>query len=184
MKYHYNKEISGVKVWRLAQRFSEMADINYKEMFAPIVRKKSLCIFLAISIIPKIIIFSVNIIGANLKSFLNDNKFTIFMKLPLKIYKLYEIYEELKCRLLKSLYGLKQLRQLWNQNNIAFFTSFDIIQINRYPNIFIHYVLNKKTTIMSIYIDNFFLASNCSSILDILMEVVSQKCSIKDLAEV
>lgn len=60
-------------------------------MFAPIVRKKLLYIFLIIFVALRLTIYFIDIIGAYLKSFFNNNKFPIFMKLLLKIYKLHQI---------------------------------------------------------------------------------------------
>lgn len=48
----------------------------------------------------------------------------------------------------------------------------------------INYTLDKKTIMISIYIDKFLLVSNCLAILNILKKKLSQKYSIKDLGEV
>ncbi len=84
-----------------------MPYINSCETFIPIVRKELLQIYLALCLALNLFIYQVNIVGANLKSLLNDNKFPIFMKLPLGMYKLCQIWKELLYKLLKSLYSLK-----------------------------------------------------------------------------
>lgn len=65
-----------------------MVDIDYEEIFVPTTRRKSLCIFLAIFIALGLIIHLVNIIGTYLKSHKDNNKFLIFKKPLLKMYKL------------------------------------------------------------------------------------------------
>lgn len=62
--------------------------------------------------------------------------------------------------------------------------SFDFIQINRDPNIFICHRLDKKTMMINIYIDNFLFTSNYLSILNILKKVRGRKYSIKDFGKV
>lgn len=57
-------------------------------MFIFIIKKKSLYIFLAIFITLNLIIYLHDIISTNLDNFLDDNKFQIYIKLPLGIYKL------------------------------------------------------------------------------------------------
>lgn len=71
-------------------------------------RKGSLRVFLAISAILGIIVYQVDIVGAYLESLLDDNKFSIYTKQPSGMHQLRQIREGLLCRLLKSLYGLKQ----------------------------------------------------------------------------
>ncbi len=61
-------------------------------MFVPIIRWKLFCIFLAVTMALGFIIYLVDIIGTYLKSFLDDNKFPVYMKLLLKIHELQQIW--------------------------------------------------------------------------------------------
>ncbi len=65
-----------------------------------------------------LVIHQVDIVGAYLESLLDDNEFPIYMKLPPGMHQFRQVREGLLCRLLKSLYGLRQSRQLWNQNRL------------------------------------------------------------------
>lgn len=53
--------------------------------------------------------------------------------------------------------------------------------MNENPNILIYYVLNREIMMISIYVDNFFLVSNCFITLKILQKILSQKYSNKNL---
>lgn len=57
-------------------------------MFALIMKRELLYIYLAICLALNLIIYLVDIIGAYLKSFLDDKKYPIFMKLPTKMHEL------------------------------------------------------------------------------------------------
>lgn len=56
--------------------------------------------------------------------------------------------------------------------------------MNKNPSILIHYTLDGEITMVSVYIDNFLLASNRLTTLDILKETLGQKYSNKNLREV
>lgn len=86
IKYYPNRSIARFKVKLIAQKFSHVQGINFCKTFATTIKKKSLQIYLAICLALNLIIHQVDIVIAYLKSLLDDNKLSIFMKLPLGIY--------------------------------------------------------------------------------------------------
>ena len=106
------------------------------------------------------------------------------MKLPLGMYQLRQVRERLFYRLLRSLYGLKQSERLWNQNVIAFFMSIGFRQLNGDPSILIWQSDTGEISIVSVYIDDFLLASDTIKNLDKLKVVLSNAYDIKDLNKV
>lgn len=128
-------------------------------------------------------IYQINIMDAYLESLLSDNKLPIFMKLLPGVCNLHQVRERLLCRLLKSLYSLKQSRKFWKQDVIAFYKNIKFIQLNNDSNILIQYVEN-KISIVSIYIDNFLLTSNIIATLKALKVSFSKEYNIKDLDKV
>lgn len=105
------------------------------------------------------------------------------MKLPPGIDQLRQVRAGLSYRLLRSLYGLKQSRRLWNQNIIAFYKSIGFRQLNGDPSILIRQT-NSEISIVSVYIDNFLLVSTTIGALNELKESLSRKYDVKDLGEV
>ncbi len=128
-------------------------------------------------------IHQVDIVGAYLESLLGDNELPIFMKLPPGIRNLRQIREGLLCRLLRSLYGLKQSGRLWNQNVIAFYKSIGFIQLNGDPSILIRRSRD-EISIVNVYVDDFLLASNTMVALKALKAFLAKKYNTKDLGEV
>lgn len=147
-------------------------------------RRKSLYIFLAISVTLGLTIYLVDIIGTYFESLLNDNEFPIYIKLSSEMNEPQQIHWGLMCRLPKNIYNVKQWERLWNQNIIAFFISLELIQINEDLSIFIRSTLDKEIKMVSVYVDNFLLASNHLITLNILKEAFGKKYSIKDLREI
>lgn len=94
-----------------------------------------------------------------------------------------QIRKELHCRLLRSLYGLKQSGRLWNQNVIALYKRLGFRPLNTDPSILI-LQNSSETIIVSVYVDDFLLASSTMTALKNLKESLSREYNIKDLEEV
>ncbi len=130
-----------------------------------------------------LVIHQVDIVGACLESLLDDNKFPIYMKLPLGMHQFRQVREGLLCRLLKSFYGLRQSGRLWNQNVIAFFKSLGFIQLNGDPSILMR-EFKEETTLVSVYVDDFLLASNSTDTLETVKKELGNEYNFKDSGEV
>lgn len=87
-------------------------------------------------------------------------------------------------RLLRSIYGLKQSGRLWNQNVIAFFKTLGFIPLNADPSILTLGKFGGEMLMISIYVDDFLLASNGSKALAWLKTSISNDYNVKDLGEV
>lgn len=143
-------------------------------------RRESLRIYLTIYTLLGLIIHQVNIVGAYLESILDDNKFPIYMKPPPEIERM---RQGLHYRLFRSLYRLKQSGCLWNQNVIAFYKRLGFRQLNADSSILILQTSN-ETTIVSVYVDDFLLASNTMTVLSSLKESLSREYDMKDMGDV
>ena len=82
MKYNSDDLIKRYKVRIVAQGFYQVHGIDYTETFAPIIRRESLIIFLAIAIMLGMILIQIDVISAYLKSALDQNKQPIYMIIP------------------------------------------------------------------------------------------------------
>ena len=105
------------------------------------------------------------------------------MKLPPGMYELRQIREGLLCRLLSSLYSLKQLGRLWNQNVIAFYKTIGFKQLNADASILIWQIKN-EVSIVSVYVNDFLLASNIMTTLEALKGLLRKEYKMKDLREI
>lgn len=111
-----------------------MHKINYTKIFVPTVQRKLLRIFLTIAAILKMILIQINVVKTYLESAFGQNKYSIFMKIPQR----YLVdWKGLVCKILKSLYSLKQARKLWNKMITKFFKKIGFISTNTNIYIFI-----------------------------------------------
>ena len=105
------------------------------------------------------------------------------MRLPLRMHEFRHIQEGLLCRLLRSMYELRQSGRLWNKNVIAFYKSIGFKQPNDDPSILIRQT-KEKTSVVSVYVNDFFLASNTIDTLQTLKDMLAKKDEMQDLSKV
>ena len=118
VKYNLDGSIKRYKPRLVTQKFSQVYRIDYTEIFALIIKHKLLRIFLVIAIILGIILVQINTVRSYLESAISQNKQPIYMRIPRECLV---GREGLVCKILKSLYKLKQVRKLWNKTLIKFF---------------------------------------------------------------
>ena len=120
-----------------------------------------------------------DIIGAYLESALSPDHRLNYMRIPqgCRIDR-----DDLVCKILKSLYGLKQAGQLWNKTLIKFFQKIGFIPTNRGPCIFT-YQEDDVFIIVGIYVDDLALASQSEDSLNWLKVKLSQEFNMKNLEE-
>ena len=138
-----------------------MHEIDYTKTFSPMIRCKSLRIFLAIAIMLEMILIQIDIVGSYLESALSQNKQLIYMRIPQE----YIVREGLVCKILKSLYGLKQAGRLWNKMITKFFQEIGFTPTNADS-----YILTIKREeeliIVGMYVNNFAFKSRSIKVLE------------------
>lgn len=101
LKRNKNGEVSRYKARLVAQGFSQEPGVDFGETFAPVAKMLSLRIILAIAVKYNLIVEQADAVSAFLQANLEEE---IFMRTPQGI----ECSDGKVCKLLKSLYGLKQ----------------------------------------------------------------------------
>ena len=78
---------------------------------------------------------------------------------------------------------MKQSGRLWNQNVIAFYKRIGFRQLNGDPSILICYS-EGEISIVSVYVDDFLLASSTMKTLNALKQFLARKYDTKDLGKI
>lgn len=109
-------------------------------------------------------------------AFLNgDLKETVYMKQPIG----FTDGTEKVCKLLKSLYGLKQASRCWNQKFTHFIKKFDFIQSVDDPCVFIR--KNSGTTILlAIYVDDGLISATNEACISPVIEYLRNYFEVKE----
>lgn len=108
IKHDANNKPISCKARLVAKGYTQRYGVDYHETFAPVVKHQSLRVLLAIAALLKLHVHQTDVDTAFLHGELND---TVHVEPPSDS----NISSELVCRLLKTLYGLKQSPHEWNQ---------------------------------------------------------------------
>lgn len=162
----------------MAQGFSQVHGIDYTETFAPTIRRESLRIFLAIINMLGLILIEMHVIGAYLESALGQNKQPIFVKIP---QGRQTGREELVYKILKTLYGLKQARRLWNKTIIKFFKKIGFNLTNADSCILVF--RKKQLIIVGVYVDDLMLVANQNKAMKWIKKQLFDEFNMMNLGE-
>lgn len=177
-KWVYRKKCNSTgeltyKARLVARGFSQKQGIDYTDTFSPVVRHSTMRILFALANNFDLDIEHLDVETAFLNSNLNE---VIYMEQPDGF-----ITDKNKvCLLLKSIYGLKQSSRMWNLKVHKLLVDNDFIQSKCEPCVYFK-CLNKKITIIALYVDDFYVFSNCNDTKSKLYKLLESNFNVKNL---
>ena len=172
-----DREVETYKATLVAKGFRQIQGVDYDETFSPVAMLKSIRIMLAIAAFYEYEIWQMDV----KTSFLNgDLEETVYMSQPEGF--VVSGSEGKACKLLKSIYGLKQASRSWNK-------CFDkvIKQFGFYQNTEEACIYRKEQgnaiVFLILYVDDLLLIGNDTSLLQSVKAWLSKNFSMKDLGE-
>jgi hypothetical protein len=159
VKLKADGSIDQLKARWVAKGFSQHYRIDYKEIFALVVWTKSLRYYLAIANTLSLIVHQMDMKTAFLHATLKEE---IYTEQPEGFID--KEHPDHVCRLLKSLYGLKQVPFIWNCKINEHLHAIGYQTMDRDPCIYIK-VINEQITIITLYINNCTLLTH-SKLMD------------------
>lgn len=165
--------------------------VDYSETFAPVAKLTTVRTLLAVATMEKWHTCQMDVRNAFLHGELQD---TIYMKLPTgythmgcRITLNYTHVPATKgpvlvCKLLKSLYGLKQSPRLWFAKLSTFLLSIGYSQSKSDYSLFFIYK-NETLTFILVYVDDLLICGNSVSSISSLKTLLSQNFHMKDLGD-
>lgn len=154
---------------------SQRHKIDFNETYAPVPKQSAIRIFLSYAAAMDLEMIQFDIKTAFLYATLKE---VIYMTQP-------EGYvvkgkEDHYCRLLKSLYGLKQTPYEWNEEFNAFLIEFGLVRSESDPCIYTRRI-GDEITIVVIYVDDGLIASNRPETIKSMIHHLEQKFQIRTL---
>lgn len=159
----------------VAQGFSQMPGLDYSETFAPVARYGSLRVFLAIAASRNYELVQADVVTAFLNGSLEEE---IYMKQPPGFEDPNAPHKV--CRLIKSLYGLKQAGRVWTDKLRAALTSMGFAPISGDDCI---YSNKAKSAFIITYVDDLLVASASKHYAEKVLKELGTRFKLKHLGE-
>lgn len=160
--------------------YSQIFGLDYLDTFAPVVKHYSLRAVLAIAAAKDLEMIQLDIKTAFLYGELQEE---IYMQQPEGFVTSGK--EEQVCRLLKSIYGLKQASRAWNKKFHAFILKFGLTQSLADPCVYFRHLrkgeIDEEFTVLIIYVDDGIIFSNRQQILTDILEHLKTEFEIRSL---
>ncbi|KAH9089385.1 hypothetical protein LEN26_019217, partial [Aphanomyces euteiches] len=174
-KYSADGSLLRYKARLVAQGFTQVAGIDYTDIFAPVIRTSSIRFLLALAALQSMQICHMDVQTA----FLNGNlQETLYMRQPPGYVQPGQ--DHLVCRLNKSIYGLKQSSREWNSALDSYFKSKGFVQLKTDPCIYFQST-RQGLVLVGVYVDDFILLSTSTYVLETTKRNLSSRFHMKDL---
>lgn len=157
----------------VARGFSQVEGIDYNETFAPVVRYTSIRILLSIASHMKLRISQMDAVTAYLNGTLEEE---LYMEQP-------EGFEAVKgkyCRLVKSLYGLKQAGRVWNETLDKVLRNYGL-EKSKMDQCIYYSVKDGEMLILAIYVDDILIFSSNHELEKNLKDELQRNFKMKDM---
>lgn len=162
----------------VAKGFTQRYGIDYNETFSPVVRYSTLRLLFALAVKYNLDIRHLDIKTAFLNGYLNE---TVFMKIPEGYKGSYLDGKVLKLK--RAVYGLKQSAKCWNDRINTVLLELGYQKSKYEPCVYIKRN-DSIYTIVTLYVDDFFIFSNDVQETEFLKAELDSRFSIKDLGSI
>ena len=176
IKYNSDGSVEKYKARLVIKGFKQVFGVDYDETFAPVARYESLKIVLAMATILDMEVHQMDVCTAFLNGELLEE---IYMVEP----EGHDTGPKNVCKLLKSLYGLKQAGRIWYQLLHAFLVKNGFTRCHKEYCIYIQKD-NGATTIIVVYVDDLTIASTNIERVNLIKKTLSERFEMKDLGEI
>lgn len=179
IKYNLDGTVERYKAHLVAQGFTQQEGIDYLDTFSPVAKLTSVKLLLGLAFLKGWSLTQMDVSNAFFHGDLDEE---IFMSLP-QGYTPPEnttLPPQPVCRLLKSLYGLKQASRQWYKCLSSVFLGANFLQSPADNTLFVKVESNSFIAVL-VYVDDIMIASNDTAEVENLQALLRSEFKIKDL---
>ncbi|GJX52152.1 putative RNA-directed DNA polymerase [Tanacetum coccineum] len=176
IKYKSNGEVERYKARLVAKGCGQKEGVDYEEIFSPVVKMSTIRCFINMAVQKSWNIFQMDVNNAFLYGDLTED---VYMIPPPSFF---DKNETRVCKLVKSLYGLKQALRQWNKKLVETLSKVGFLQSKNDHSLF---TKNKDGTFLAllVYVDDIIVTGNNNDEISKIKVYLNQKFKIKDLGE-
>ena len=165
----------------VAKGYSQIADVDYQETFAPTARMSSVRMLMQHAVQNDMITHQMDVKTAYLNAPIDCD---IYMQQPEGFETLGKNGEKLICKLKKSLYGLKQSGRNWNNMLHKHLCDEGFSQSLADPCVYIRKTKSEECVIIIVWVDDIIISATVMESLERVKDALSRKFTMKDLGQI
>ena len=162
----------------VAKGYSQIADIDYQETFAPTARMSSVRTLMQKAVQNEMITHQMDVKTAYLNAPIDCE---IYIEQPQGFEERDENGDTFVCKLKKSLYGLKQSGRNWNNMLHTYLISENFSQSLADPCLYTKKVEPSESVILIVWVDDIIISGTTLGVLESVKSALSRKFKMKDL---